>query len=47
VISLVEDLSYKIPPAHINNPEETKPWAKPKVIPPSIPWSVLLNTPKT
>ncbi len=39
------DLSYKTPPAQINKPEETKPWANPSVIPPSIPIIVLLNTP--
>jgi hypothetical protein len=41
----VEDLSYKIPPAQINKPEETKPWAKPKSIEPSIPNIELLNAP--
>jgi hypothetical protein len=29
----------------MNKPEETKPWAKPRTIPPSIPCIVLLNTP--
>jgi hypothetical protein len=42
----VDDLSYNTPPAHINKPDETKPCASPKVIPPSIPCKVLLNTPK-
>jgi len=42
----VDDLSYNTPPAHINKPDETKPCANPKVIPPSIPCKVLLNTPK-
>ena len=40
------DLSYKTPPTQINNPEETNPCANPRVIPPSIPCIVLLNTPK-
>ena len=44
VISLVCDLSYKIPPTHMNKPEETNPCAIPKIIPPSIPCIVLLNT---
>lgn len=29
----------------MNNPDETKPWAKPKAIEPSIPCIVLLNAP--
>ena len=37
------DLSYKTPPAQINKPDETKPWANPKVIAPSIPCIVLLK----
>ena len=45
-INLVWDLSYKIPPAQINNPGETSPCANPKLIPPSIPCILLLKTPK-
>jgi hypothetical protein len=45
LINLVPDLSYNTPPAQINKPLDTNPCAKPKAIPPSIPWIVLLNTP--
>ena len=34
-----------IPPAQINRPGDTKPWANPKTIAPSIPCIVLLNAP--
>jgi hypothetical protein len=38
-------LSYNIPPAQINNPDDTNPWANPNSIAPSIPIIELLNTP--
>ena len=45
MINLVDDLSYNIPPTHMNSPDDTNPWAKPKTILPSIPCTVLLNAP--
>jgi hypothetical protein len=36
-INLVCDLSYNIPPTHINRPEDTKPCPSPNNILPSIP----------
>ena len=39
------DLSYNIPPTHINKPLDTNPWARPNTIAPSIPCIVLLNAP--
>lgn len=42
---LVLDLSYSTPPPLINKPEDTKPWAKPKSIPPCIPCITLLKIP--
>ena len=42
-INLVCDLSYNIPPTHINKPEDTNPCPNPNKILPSIPCITLLK----
>jgi len=44
-INLVLNLSYNIPPTHINKLLDINPCAKPNIILPSIPCRTLLNTP--